>query len=369
MKTKLYSRRILLAVTGLSPQVVTETLYALAAREFFPTEIHLLTTREGKQRAQASLLHSDGGQFHALIKDYPQIGKPLFDERHIHVIRAPDGTDLADIRAPEENAAAADAITALVAALTRDEKAALHVSIAGGRKTMGFYLGYAFSLFARPQDRLSHVLVSAPFENHPDFYFPPAKPRRLALPDGAHIDTALAEITLAEIPVVRLRHGLPENLQNGKVSFNEAVAAAQRSLLPPRLEIDIVSRVARCGGTKLRLSPVLLSWFAWWATRAKQGTPLKSWREFDREKEEYLALHARVVGPDSVHLENTIKRLRGDEDAKSFFEENNSKLGKALLQALGAFEATPYQLIQKGKRGQTRRGLDLPPKAITLRLS
>ena len=171
-----FPRRILLAVTGLSPQVVTETLYALAVRAedagapFVPTEIHLMTTQKGKQLARASLLHPDGGQFHALLKDYPQIGKPLFDERRIHVISGPDGADLEDIRSPEENAAAADTITALVADLTQDANAALHVSIAGGRKTMGFYLGYAFSLFARPQDQLSHVLVTAPFENHPDFY-------------------------------------------------------------------------------------------------------------------------------------------------------------------------------------------------------
>ena len=143
-----HSRRILLAVTGLSPQVVTETLYALAVRgenvdaRFIPTEIHLLTTQKGRQLARASLLHPDGGQFHALCKDYPQIGAPLFDERHIHVIRRPDGADLEDIRTPEENAAAADAITARVADLTQDAEAQLHVSIAGGRKTMGFYLGY-----------------------------------------------------------------------------------------------------------------------------------------------------------------------------------------------------------------------------------
>jgi CRISPR-associated protein (TIGR02584 family) len=33
------------------------------------------------------------------------------------------------------------------------------MSIAGGRKTMGFYAGYALSLYGRAQDRMSHVLV------------------------------------------------------------------------------------------------------------------------------------------------------------------------------------------------------------------
>ena len=30
---------------------------------------------------------------------------------------------------------------------------------------MGFYLGYALSLYGRTQDRLSHVLVSSPYES------------------------------------------------------------------------------------------------------------------------------------------------------------------------------------------------------------
>jgi CRISPR-associated protein (TIGR02584 family) len=370
-----HSRRILLVVTGLSPQVVTETLYALAVRgksadaRFIPTEIHLLTTQKGRQLARASLLHPDGGQFHALLKDYPQIGAPLFDERHIHVIRGADGADLEDIRTPEENAAAADTITALVADLTQDADAQLHVSIAGGRKTMGFYLGYAFSLFARPQDQLSHVLVSAPFENHPDFYFPPATPRRLALSGGAHIDTAEAEITLAEIPVVRLRHGLPEALQNGRARFNEAVAAIQKSLLPPHLAIDLVRRKVRCGETEFSLPPILFAWLAWWAMQAKNRTPMKSWREFEPEAKEYLALYERIVGPDSAYLEGTVKRLQNDTDTKTFFEENNAKLTQALKKALGAFEARPYQLIREGRRGHVRRGLGLPPDAVTLRSS
>ncbi len=52
-----FPRRILLAVSGLSPQIVTETIYALAAkpeRNFVPTEVHLITTREGAQRAALS---------------------------------------------------------------------------------------------------------------------------------------------------------------------------------------------------------------------------------------------------------------------------------------------------------------------------
>jgi integrase len=71
-----YPHRILLAVTGLSPQVVTETIYALAMRgepRFVPTEVHLLTTREGAHRARLALLSQDPGWFQRLITDYAHL--------------------------------------------------------------------------------------------------------------------------------------------------------------------------------------------------------------------------------------------------------------------------------------------------------
>ncbi len=144
-----YPRRILLAVAGLNPQVVTETLYAMAVRKvpsFVPTEIHLLTTAEGRQRAELALISDEPGWFHRLREDY---GLPpiAFDAEHIHVISAPDGQMLEDIRSPADNECLADQITERVRKLTADDDCAVHVSIAGGRKTMGFYLGYALSLF------------------------------------------------------------------------------------------------------------------------------------------------------------------------------------------------------------------------------
>ena len=59
MNPERYPRRILLCVAGLSPQIVTETLYALTVigePRFVPTEIHLLTTAEGAERARLTVL-------------------------------------------------------------------------------------------------------------------------------------------------------------------------------------------------------------------------------------------------------------------------------------------------------------------------
>jgi len=249
-----------------------------------------------------------------------------------------------------------------MAQLTRDTQAQLHVSIAGGRKTMGFYLGYAFSLFARPQDELSHVLVSAPFESHPEFFLPPATPRRLPTPTGQHIDTADARITLARIPSVRLRHGQPQALLDGHASFGETVAAIQQSLEPPHLHIDLPARRVQCGPKTITLPPAQLAWLAWWAQQTLQQRGPQSWRSADADA--YLALYRRVVGIDAAAFENAQKRL-ADGMEKEFFEQNNAKLERTLKAQLG-FAATPYLLATSGKRPHTARGLRLHAQDITL---
>lgn len=367
---KTNTRRILLAVTGMSPQIVTETLYALgvggnrtdAQEPFIPTEIHLLTTTTGAQEARTALLHEDGGQFHTLLADYPQLGQPRFDDTCIHIIRDAQGNPLADIRTPEENASAADTITALMAELTNDPDSTLHVSIAGGRKTMGFYLGYAFSLFARPQDELSHVLVSSPFEGHPEFFFKPATPRRLTTRDGRNIDTADAVITLAKIPVVRLRHGQPQSLLDGKATFNETVSAIQKSIEPARLRIDLRNKQVWCGGESVKLQAILLAWLAWWAHRRLSDAAPTNWRMASAQ--EFLDIYRQVVGLHSAMYEKTCERLKEGME-KNFFSENNAKLKAALRRQL-QLSATPYFIQTSGKRPNTVYSLVLPASMIEL---
>lgn len=182
----------LLCITGLTPQVVTETLYALARdpEPRLPREIRLLSTAEGVERARLTLLSDEPGWFARLCRDY---GLPpiRFDADCLHVLTDRDGAPLRDIRNAAENAAAADSITEWVRRLTEDADTPLHVSLAGGRKTMSFFAGYALSLFGRPQDRLSHVLVAAPFESHPGFFYPTPYPHVIYAPppDQRPLDT------------------------------------------------------------------------------------------------------------------------------------------------------------------------------------
>lgn len=56
-------KNILLAVVGLSPQVVTETLYALHQQGRRVDAIHVITTREGKEAVLAALLSPRDGRY------------------------------------------------------------------------------------------------------------------------------------------------------------------------------------------------------------------------------------------------------------------------------------------------------------------
>ena len=365
-----YPRRPLVAVTGLSPQIVTETLYALAVKQrppFMPTEVRLITTREGAERAKLSLLHPQSGWFHRLRADY---GLPpiAFSEAHIHVLKDLRGEALEDIRTRDDNTRAADAITGLIRNLAQDDASALHVSIAGGRKTLGFYLGYALSLYGREQDRLSHVLVSAPYESHPQFFFPTAKSQVIytSPPHNRPYDTREAEVTLAEIPFVRLREGLPAGLPDGTAGFSEAVAAAQRAIGPPKLVVDLKGKRLCANDKAISVPPAQLAFLAWLARRQQQG---KEWLTCPPEgapepsyAAAFLDEYRTLIG-EMGSAEPTEEALRNGMTGE-YFSQTKSKLHRRLKRALGERQALPYLISTRGDRAHRRHGLDIDPSAI-----
>ena len=361
-----YPRRILLAVTGLSPQIVTETLHALAVggeQPFVPTEIHLITTAEGAERARLALLSEEPGWFHRLRRDYalPPIA---FDGDHIHILRDAAGAPLADIRSPQDSLACADFITETVRGLSADPNAALHVSIAGGRKTMGFFLGYALSLFGRPQDRLSHVLVSEPFENSWDFFYPTPYENVIETAGKRLADARDARLSLADIPFVSLRHGLPNRLLDGSAGFEATVSAARATLGPATLEIDLGARQVHAAGRSFRLPPAALALLAVFARRAMSHAPALAAPPKDVPDpawaERYLCELRAITGP-HADLSTTEHALRLGMDG-SYFSSRLSKLRSALDKQLGP-AAGAYR-IDDGGRKPHRYRLALDGEAV-----
>ncbi len=359
-----FPRRVLLLATGLSPQVVTETLYALAVQRdppWVPTELLVLTTAEGAERARLSLLSSDPGWFERLRRDYalPPIA---FGPEGIQVLQDGEGRPLADIRRLDDNEFAADLITERVREITADPHSALHVSIAGGRKTMGYYLGYALSLFGRPQDRLSHVLVSEPFESSWEFFYPTPYSRVITTRDNKLADTAEAEVTLAEIPFVSLRDGLPERLLKGKASFGQTVGAARRALEPPSLVIDLAGQCVQAAGERVEMPPTSVAFYSMMARRRLNGMHAAR-SDTDGIDRQYLSEYRRIVGEMSGDFERVEEAL-ADGMTKEYFEQRKSRTNAALEQALGRQLAAAYLIQADGARPRTRFGLRLEPGAI-----
>lgn len=371
-----YSRRILLAVTGLSPQIVTETLYALYKVQkpaFMPTEVHLLTTTEGKKRASLNLLSEDEGWFHRLRKDYalPAIH---FNNDCIHVLKDINDEPLHDICTVSDNEYAADTIVNIVRELTQDEDTAIHVSIAGGRKTMGFHVGYALSLYGRVQDRLSHVLVSGAYESHPNFYYPTPY-SRIIHTYGANpcpMDTKEAEVMLAEIPFVCLRDYLPEKLLDEKIRFSEAVQALQAELtvVPVAIELNLSTMQLRCGNRLIKMPPALFVFYAWFVWRKKAGKTAMNW--INANAIEYLQLHKDITDSNDTGYQRAKQALKSKEDEKGFsfnkeaFEYRRAKVHKVLKTALGERHASAYLFKTVGKRPNTCFEIGVLGEKITI---
>ncbi len=253
-----FERRVLLTLAGHSPAIITETLYALSQQQppYLPTEIHVITTASGKQKLQESLL-GEAGALARLCVAY-QFSMPQLPDSHIHVITH-NGHELPDIQTETDNTATADFITALVHGLTADESASLHVSIAGGRKTMTYYLGYALSLFGRMQDRMSHVLVDESRISR-DFFYPTP-------------DTDIT-VTLADIPFVRLREGLgfAKALSEGQHTFNRAVDLVQRQF--SAIKVTLVNQQLYANDIKVehkKFKATSLAVYVWLLLRRRDG--------------------------------------------------------------------------------------------------
>lgn len=362
-----FPRRILLVVTGLTPQVVTETLYALAVtqeQKFIPTEIHVITTAEGAQRVRLSLLDTHAGHFYALCREYalPAI---LFPVSNVHIIPDLHGQPLADIRTPEDNLRAADFISHLVRGFCCDDNAALHISIAGGRKSMGFFVGYALSLFGRMQDCLSHVLVNDPFESLTDFFYPPKQGRVLHDRNQRPVHSNDARIMLADIPFVRLRSGVPATLLSGDFSFAETVSEVQSGLNFTSLAFDCQKRAICCSGQWIELPPSLFSFYLWLAKRCLSGLTdhgAIGWRDADQA--EFLKVYAEVVGEMSGHLEYAKKSLEHGFENGEFFEQKVSKIN-AILKKNMPLGAYVYLIASFGKKPNKKYGLRILPEHIT----
>ncbi len=261
-------KHILLSLCGITPQIITETLYTLLHVKKIPLEeIWLITTHQGKECILKDLLADGHGIFYRFCRDYHiPVEKIQFDSSSIIVTQ-----DIADIQNFHDNEVFANLILELVREKTQNTDTVLHCSLAGGRKTMSVYFALAMQFYGRMQDKLYHILVSPPeFENNPNFYYPPPIPEKILTRTGNQIFTDQAKLELAEIPYIRLRNRVL--FDNPLLSFAEMVEITQKELaqipILPGLTIDLVHRLLRISNYTIQLTPIEMAVYLYYAEKS-----------------------------------------------------------------------------------------------------
>lgn len=254
-------KEVFIFVAGATPQIITETIYALSQKNppIYPDEVYIITTKAGKERIVDSIIRQ--GILNKLTEEY---GLPpvRLDDSSFIMVTDRYGNPLEDIRTNEENEILGDTITSFIREKAADMNTRLHCSIAGGRKTMGFYMGAALQLFGRPWDRLYHVLVSQEFESNPQFFYKPKKDRIIdcKLPDGTikKLSTKYARIELAELPFITLRNKVS---LHGK-GFRELVEEGQKEIdtatMQPEIRVNLSKRTIYIGDNLINMAPMQL---------------------------------------------------------------------------------------------------------------
>ncbi len=375
-------RNILLSVIGLTPQVLTETLYYYTVVSNPPIsfdEVLVITTETGKRTAIEKLLSPENGQFHRFCRDYGVKGI-RFDESCINVIGKARPLD--DIRTVEDNGLMAAQILRAVRELTQDPSTALYCSIAGGRKTMGAYLALALQLYGRPQDRLSHVLVPPEFESLPDFYYPPPEDRvvqgRDASGQPVTLHTKDAKIDLADIPFVSVRKLLPAR---GDYPFEELVRRTQAVVEGTRqqktLRISLRQKKVWVSDVAVQMPPKELAFYVFFADakrrckRKKCGACSECFlgiNDIIDHADEVFALHCTIAGPRSEQTERIMKhwqKIKADEKAH-YVRELMSKINRKQRGSVSGHDYPLVEIAPVGGYGEKRYGIALDRKRITM---
>lgn len=356
-----FMKNILFLVTGMTPQIITETVWALAcdknnSEQWIPDEIHVLSTDDGLNQIRATLF--DKGVFDQFKTDYPILKHIQFNKDFLHVIQK-DNIPLKDLKTPSDNELAADMICQKVREFTQDETVNLHVSIAGGRKTMGFYAGYALSLYGREQDSMSHVLVESEFESATGFYYPTEYDLFVEQKfTGKQLNAKNAQVWLAKIPFVRMSNAISDKhqLKNNNKTFSDVVEQINESFNPVSLTIDLAKNQIIVNDKIVidDLPPrefAMLHWFADLKLQGADGIIAPKANMNSKNISTDDIKYITGLTSDYLSYYEDVKNIEDKEiDVdKSFFESVKSLLKSALEERLGLELAKKFELKQDGR--------------------
>ena len=263
-------RLVLAAAVGESPAVVSETLWALFNRSPSeqPERIVIFTTAAGRQQI-CGRYEAAGTYDQVKALSDPQRRRPLGALKpghrawedddlvlalarlcrewrrpvpivELHVARDERGRRIEDIRTESDDRAFGNLVFRVIRRLTEDDGLTVHASIAGGRKTMGTRLAGVLAMFGRPQDELSHVLVTKRESEGSGYWCPSKEPGKIRVrrPPEEPRDVEVGDASVVQLVSQRfwpLRSLIDdESLERvADFDFDEVVLALQAVIDPP----------------------------------------------------------------------------------------------------------------------------------------
>ena len=260
-----HKRIILVSAMGTSPAVLTNMVWGLAHQKhsIVPDEIVVFITKSGKDLLIQRLF--DDGVWNEMRSNLKREkieidGKLVFGATSIRVIPDAEGNEIEDLRTGDDNLRAADFMLSQLRQYTEDSETELHVSIAGGRKTMSALLFSCMTLLGRECDKVYHVLLPQDLERGatPEFFYP--EPGKTFVSKGATKKLKAKQITteLFEVPFVRMRGWYQEKFNAIPPSYRALVARVQEVAPPavvyPEIEVDAWNGWATLNGQQVPMS-------------------------------------------------------------------------------------------------------------------
>jgi CRISPR-associated protein (TIGR02584 family) len=327
------SKNILICVSGLTPQIITETLFCLSVQKKIQIdELYVITTTKGRDvilgldnyfnKREVNPYPPLIDEIKRMCNKYKNIKLPNFDINHIKV--ATDlSIELNDIRNDKANKLFPNTMCEFINSKTKDKTDVLYCSISGGRKSMSVDMAFALSLFGRENDKLLHVLTH---ENQEFKHFFPENKKQEK------------ELELAELPYVRLRSIIGKETNNksfDKMKYTDIVDFTQQEL-----------KLAFTDKMKINSNEIILG----------ENEPFRL--EPAAMKLYKFILDAKTNGEESVTVEDILKNcphkftkkgiIEKVTKIKNKFEENIEDIdliGKFIIQGPTVFGTSSYGIL------------------------
>lgn len=264
-KNETAKKQVLVALSGMSPAVVTETVWAMACSleaPVVPDEVVVLTTKTGAEKLREMLKFDEENDEPAANGPWGELKKTLAKAGHdvkgkliltgdtIKEFKGADRKSLDDLVTRADNLQAANLMMQVIRDYTDDNEWVVHAQLAGGRKTMSALFFSCMCLLGRPCDHIYHVLVDAGYDNpklEPPFLFPQKGVVHKGMKDGKPIalKSLACRPNLFDVPYVPMGEWAEQKCRTNKrrrlsyESVIEAVNAEVKDDVYPKIEIDM----------------------------------------------------------------------------------------------------------------------------------